>query len=205
MKKRLADHGPKAPISEYHRPTYDEVKKLTDDYSFAADFNLASQLEHVYSSEDSVRQAAKDTHLGEQRKLLVALRDRCHAVEEVVSKLGTEERRRIDNVFPMQDLAPFQRDVHRLYQASQAAVLKMEKGKKQREENIWNFVYHLADVWQDGTEKPPTCGYDDIQGQYVGDFYAFVVQCARLGNIQLSKGKPGGTIVKILKEWRQRK
>ena len=205
MKKRLANHGPKALISEYHRPTGDEVKKLTDDYSFAADFNLASQLENVYSSEDSVRQAEKDTHSGEQRKLLEALRDRCHAVEEVVSKLGTEERRRLDNVFPMQDLAKFQQDTHRLYLASQEAVLNMGRGRRQKQENIRNFVWHLADVWLEGTGKPPTCGNDDIQGQYVGDFYAFVVQCARLGDIQLSKREPGGTIVKILKEWRQRK
>lgn len=63
------------------------------------------------------------------------------------------------------------------------AVPKMGKWNRQRKENIWSIVSHRADVWRDGTGNPPTCGYDDIQGQYVGDFYAFVVQCAMLGNI----------------------
>lgn len=200
MKKPLPDHRPQTRNTEYHRPTEDEVKNLAGHYGFAADFDLASRLNTAYLFEESARCIAEDTPIpDEQTKLLEALRDRCHAVDEVVSKLGSNEIRRLDNGLPYLD--QFRKDAHRLYLAAHAALAGIEKGKRQRRWNIRNFVWHLADVWQDGTGNPPTCSYS--AGSFVGDFYQFACACARLGAISIAGfGDPGSTIRDILRDRR---
>ncbi len=207
-KKPLPDHRTQARDSGYYRPSEEEVTELAHRYNFKADFPLRDRLEYAYSSEETARNINSDTPtLNEQKKLLEALRDRCLAVEEAVKVLGSDERCFLYDAWPdIPKLSQFQRDSHNMYLAAHAALsgLKNQKGKRERQENIWNFVWQLADIWQEGKRTQPTCGHNDIQEIYVGDFYRFVVQCASLGNIQLSKGDPGGIIAKILEEWRQR-
>ena len=81
-----------------------------------------------------------------------------------------------------------------------------DKKDKRRKEPVWCFVWELADIWEGEKGERATTGHDDTKGVYIGAFYSFVVQCAEVGGIVLSKsGDPGSTIVHILKERRQRK
>ena len=105
-------------------------------------------------------------------------------------------------------LSQVERDLKNLSLASHVALRKMEgeRGTRSKKENIWRFIFHLADLWQQGTGREPTAGYIDVSdpGRYVGEFYQFVVRCAALGKVSISTGDPGGTIVRALKEWRSK-
>lgn len=212
--KPLRDNRPQARKVDYYCPTEEEALALADKYGFKSDYSLREKLEDAYSTEETHRCLSEDTTgIGEQRELLKALRDRCQALEEVVTKLGLEERMRLKvacserlNHEPI-DLNHYKAVTHMLYNKALGALSQIsgKRGARQREENIWNFVWFLADVWQIGTEKKPTCNYDGAQERFVGDFYQFVCECAELGSVQLSgSNSPGSTIRSILKERRDR-
>jgi hypothetical protein len=209
MKKReLDDHRPQARGLEHKQVTEDEATELANTYGFKPGFNLRAKLDYAFSSEDSVRCITEDSPaLSEQRKHLEALRNRCEALEEVISKLGIPELRLLLDAGADRSLSRLEEDIRRIHLATRVSLVKIRdhKDKRPRQEDIWNFVSHLADIWKEGTNTEPTAGYSDINGCYVGDFYHFACECAELGNITLSSGDPGALIVKILSERRQRK
>ena len=205
----MPDHSAKAYGGTHYRPTEDEALELANRYQFKPGYQLRGALEYAYEKEESSRCISESAStLGEQKDQLRLLRDRCDLVKEVVHKLSINERKLLDDVFdePL-NLRQFEKDVCRIYSASRISLdrLKSQKGHRTINSNIWSFVSHLADIWKKGTGTEPTAGHSDIDQRYVGDFYEFVLQCASMGNVQLSKTAPGAIIVKILIKWRQRK
>jgi hypothetical protein len=209
-KKPPADHRPQAYKSEHYIPTEEEAQELSSDFRFLSDFDLRRRLEYAYMSEESIRHYGQtEPSISDVRGMLNTLNECCTDLQELVTKLGPVERRLLmDSMLETRksSITELERDLRNLKLASAVALKTIEGEKSNRSKNkhIWNFIYHLADIWQHGTGEQPTTGYADEfnPGRYVGDFYQFIVRCAALGNVTLSNGDPGGTIVRVLKEWR---
>ena len=208
-KKALLDHRSPGWAVNYYRPTSEDADSLAEKYGFMSDFPLRDRLESAYSGEETVQYHAEHNYpLSEQKELLKALHKRCHAVEEVIGKLGHKEKKLLaeeDSNLP--DLKEFKENAHKVFMASLCALqrIKNQKSARPKKRNVWYFVWHLADVWLEGTGKEPTCSYNESKGCFVGDFYPFACECARLGAIKLAvSGDPGPLIRDILRERRSR-
>jgi hypothetical protein len=201
-KKPLADHRPQARNAAHHQPMDDEAKELKEKYGFAPDFGLMERLKYGYSSAETAKSIADDIpKLSEQRKHLEELMARCEALREVLSALGVEERRLLLEAFPDLPLSRLGNDTRCLQRASRDALVSIEdeRNTRQWQEHVWNFVWHLADVWEEGTGRKATCNYSGSSQSFVGAFYRFVNECAGLGSIKLASfGDSGSLIPNIL-------
>lgn len=211
MTKAVPDHKSSSFQSNHYSPTKREVEELKSKNAFKDDYDLKGQLEEIYRFENSMRQAESNTVApSDQKNMLKRLRNCSSEMNEILTNLATDERIRLNNSMRSEksiSLSALEQEIERLHLASIVAIKGISKGKKGKQANVWEFVRRLAKVWHEGTGKQPTTNYSDYaheDSKYIGDFYFFVINCAELGNIILSKtDAPGETIRNVLQEWRK--
>ena len=209
-KKSIPDNRPQALESHYYHPTESDSSSIATKYGFVSDYALKEKLEFAFMIEESIRSYQQsETQPKEQRDMLKLLLNSASVIEEILTNLGTNEINHLLDSMLLEksiSLSVFKQDLTHIRWATAAALgaMKNEKGVRSKKENVWYLVSRLADIWLEGKQESPTIGYDDISGEYVGEFYHFVCECADLGSIHLSNGNPGSSIKNIIQNWRNK-
>lgn len=197
-KKQLPDHSIRAYSASRCEFTEEQVSEMRERFGFD-DGPLHQYLETVamwYRAD--VEQPA--CALGEQRKLLEALRDRVEALEAVLARLGWEERRRLFD----RGLSPrllndgddsIRPDLRALRWAAHGALRDLEGAEPPSRANraIRNLVYHLRRIYVHGTGRRDAYTDDASRRErFGGPFFEFVgeiLSCMEVRHTNQSLGK----------------
>jgi hypothetical protein len=167
-----------------------QINALRDRFRFNPDFPLKGRLRDAirrYASFSLIKDHDVTTERTENR--LRELERRCAALLEAIEKLPHRAELLLnDRGFDDYQYEDARRLVRKLMFAAHYSSKKLkEKSKRNPETPRINFVYLLADIWEEGTGKEASIGKSESTeppGQET--FYSFVVESAKTGNVSLA-------------------
>lgn len=177
-----------------------QIKALRDRFGFNPDFPLKDQLRDAVRRYESFN-PIKDHDVTTERtgNRLRELEKRCAALLEAIEKLPRRAERLLnDQGFDDYHYEDARRLVRKLMFAARYSSKKLkEKSKRKSDTPRINFVYLLADIWEEGTGKGASIGKSDsTEPPGPETFYSFVVESAKIGNIPLADWGASYSIVR---------
>jgi hypothetical protein len=188
-KKPLPDRQAKAEESTVYHVSEEEVEPLKRDFSFNSEYPLAGALNAAFITHDSTDYVElHSVTRKELRDTLVELETRSAALNEALEKLPPEAIHVLyDQGFDFDRILTTKELSIDLQCASHYAE-KRKQGKSFRKSNSprINFVYKLADIWEEGTNKVAKAGSGNTYRPSSKTFFSFVNRCAEVGHIRLA-------------------
>lgn len=178
----------------------DQIKAIQDRFGFNPDFPLKDRLRDAVRRYESFN-PLKDHDVTTERtgNRLRELERRCAALLETIEKLPRGAELLLnDQGFDDYQYEGTKRLVRKLMIAAHYSNKKAkEKSKRESDTPRIKFVYFLADIWEEGTEKEASIGKSDsTEPPGPETFYSFVVESAKIGNIPLADWGASYSIVR---------
>jgi hypothetical protein len=203
------------------------IDKIKIKYSFNNEFPLAERLNHLPTSVALDYNVAKSIPRPAEMKKNIKTLERlsCKLLDELIRKTSCDVKGLLDDtpkIFaekfgykninldnPNWSTFKFERDLKIFLKICRFTlqIISPDNGGRKSSSLPKHVIFKLATVYRQGTSQEPTCGWDDIEESYTGNFYKFLIDLAPLLRdlkIKLGTDKTiGKYAVEALKEFRK--
>ena len=181
----------------------EKLEPLKNKYKFKDEYNLQLALSEMPGWYDIYKEIQEKSSVKEQIRLFAELMKRCNSLSECFSKLGYKERKLLENKPHGEvNLNNLDHDLEMLANNSQIIAQQLKPlitDGRPKDTSIDRLIKHLANIYEEGTDRKPTCYYHSYECVYRGEFLDFICEILSELGIIRSRSTIGERVKAVLK------